>query len=53
MSIRIEIEEIKKKIGNHDKNIELVFTCLDELIEKHKSPEPRNTIGYKKYDKNK
>jgi hypothetical protein len=28
LSIKIEIEEIKKKIINHDKNIELVFNTL-------------------------
>lgn len=32
--LKLEIEEIKKKLKNQDKNIELVFTYLDELIEK-------------------
>ena len=34
LSIKLEIEEIKKKLASQDKNIELVFTYLDELIEK-------------------
>lgn len=48
LSIRFEIEEIKKKIDNHDKNIELMFSYLDELIEKHENPKPRKQIGYKR-----
>ena len=47
LSIRLEIEEIKKQLVNHDKNIELVFNYLDELIEKHENPKPRNAIGFK------
>lgn len=46
--IRLEFEEIKKKLQNQDKNIELVFTYLDELIEKQENPEPRKQIGYKR-----
>ena len=48
LSIKLEIEEIKKKIINQDKNIELVFNYLDELIEKHDKPQPRKQIGYKR-----
>ena len=43
-----EISEIKKKLNNQDKNIEVVFSYLDELIEK--KPEPRKRIGYKPDD---
>jgi len=32
LNVKLEIEEIKKKLENHDKNIELVFSYLDELI---------------------
>ncbi|MBL4887489.1 MAG: ORF6N domain-containing protein [Flavobacteriaceae bacterium] len=46
LSIKLEIEEIKKKLSNHSKNIELVFNYLDELIEKKEKP--RAKIGYKK-----
>ena len=47
LSVRLEIEEIKKHLVNHDKNIELVFSYLDELIEKHDNPKPRKAIGFK------
>jgi hypothetical protein len=47
LSIRLEIEEIKKQLSNHDKNIELVFSYLDELIEKQENPKPRKAIGFK------
>ncbi len=45
--LRLEIERIKKKMDNHDKNIELVFQYLDELLEKKENPKPRKQIGYK------
>lgn len=46
--LRLEIEHIKKKIDTHDKNIELVFKYLDELLEKKQEPYPeRKSIGYK------
>lgn len=48
LNIKLEIEEIKKKLANHDKNIELVFTYLDELIEKQENPKPGKQIGYKR-----
>jgi len=48
LGIKLEIEEIKKKIANQDKNIELVFTYLDELIEKHEKSKSRRQIGYKR-----
>lgn len=48
LNIRLEIEEIKKKLTNQSKNIELVFNYLDELVEKKENPKPINKIGYKK-----
>ena len=45
--LRMEIEQIKNKLGNHSKNIELVFQYLDELLEKKEKPKPRKPIGYK------
>ncbi len=48
LSLKLEIEEIKKKFSNNSKNIELVFNYLDELIEKKENPEPHKQIGYKK-----
>ena len=46
LELKLEIEEIKKKLQNQDKNIELVFNYLDELINKQANPTPRKTIGY-------
>ncbi len=48
MSTKLEIEEIKKKLSNHDKNIKLVFNYLDELIEKQDNKSERIKIGYEK-----
>ncbi len=45
--LRLEIEYIKKKVSNHDKNIELVFQYLDELLEKKENKKERPQIGYK------
>jgi hypothetical protein len=53
MSIRLEIEEIKKKLTNQDKNIELVFSYLDELIEKHDTRKPVQVKGFKSSGKDK
>lgn len=47
LSLKLDIEEVKKKLTNHSKNIELVFNYLDELIEKKDNEKPRNKIGYK------
>ncbi len=47
LNIQLDIGEIKKKLLNQDKNIELVFSYLDELMEKQENPQPRNKIGYK------
>lgn len=45
--LRLEIEKIKNKVENQNKNIELVFQYLDELIEKNEPPKLRNKIGFK------
>lgn len=37
LSVKLDIEEIKKKLVYHGKNIELVFSYLDELIDKKKT----------------
>ena len=34
LSMKLDIEEIKRRLSNQDKNLELVFSYLDELIEK-------------------
>jgi regulator of replication initiation timing len=36
--IRLEIEKIKNKLDNQDKNMEIVFRYLDELLEKQDLP---------------
>ena len=48
LNVKLEIEIIKKKLVNHDKNIELVFSYLDELIEKREDNTERTKIGYKR-----
>jgi regulator of replication initiation timing len=46
--LRLEVEKIKKKLDNQDKNMEVVFQYLDELLEKKDQPKPeRKSIGYK------
>ena len=47
LSLRLEVEAIKKKLTNQDKSIELVFSYLDELTEKQENPKPRKQIGFK------
>jgi len=53
LSVRLEIEDIKKQLVNHDKNIELVFSYLDEMIEKHEPYKPVKVKGFKHSDKDK
>jgi hypothetical protein len=43
--LRLEIEKMRKKMDNQDKNIETVFRYLDQLLEKMERP--RRKIGYK------
>ena len=50
LSLRLEIESIKKKITKQDKSIELVFNYLDELLQQRDNPPPRKQIGFKKTD---
>lgn len=49
--LRSEIEKIKDKLDNNDKNMEVVFSYLDELINR-KEPKniPRKRIGFKPDD---
>ena len=46
--IKLEIKEIKKNLIDQNKNIELVFEYLDQLIDKKENQKPRIKIGYKK-----
>lgn len=47
MSLKLEIEEIKKKLSNQNQNMELVFSYLDELMDKKENTQPRKRIGFK------
>jgi len=47
LNLRLDVESIKKKLLKHDKSIELVFSYLDELIEKKEEPKARKQIGFK------
>lgn len=45
--LRSEIEQIKKKLNNQDKNMEVIFQYLDELADKQQQPATtRKQIGY-------
>ena len=46
--MKLDIAHIQKKLENQGKNIELVFSYLDELIDKKEEEKPRTKIGYKK-----
>lgn len=46
--LKLEIDDIKRKLKNQDKNIELVFSYIDELTEK--KAKPRKRIGFKPDD---
>jgi len=45
--LNLEIEKIKLKLNNHDKNLEIVFKYLDELIGKHPVQNQLTEIGIK------
>ncbi|NER13828.1 ORF6N domain-containing protein [Leptobacterium flavescens] len=47
-SLKMEIERIKNKISKQNKNIELIFDCLDKLILKTENSRARPKIGYRK-----
>ncbi len=48
LSMKLDIEEIKQRLNNQNKSLELIFTYLDELIEKQKNPPPRKQIDHKR-----
>ncbi len=48
--LKLDVEEIKRRLSNHDKNLELVFNYLDELMEKQEKPEERKLIGFRRKD---
>jgi hypothetical protein len=48
LSMKLDIEEIKRRLSNQDKNLELVFSYLDELIDKKHEATTRRPIGFKR-----
>jgi len=46
----LEVEKIKSKLDNQDKNMEVVFRYLDEVLEAKYIPQARRRIGYKSDD---
>ena len=44
VDLKLEIENIKQTLSNQSKNIELVFTYLDELIDKTAQQKPRKKL---------
>ena len=48
LSLKLDIEAIKKKLENQNKNIELIFNYLDGLLGKQENLKPRKQIGYKR-----
>lgn len=45
--LRLEMEEIKKKLNKHSNNIEVVFGYPDKLIEKKETKKPVRKIGFR------
>ena len=50
LRLQLDIELIKKKLENQDRNIELVFSYLDELMEKKENQKPRIPVGFRRKD---
>jgi hypothetical protein len=45
--LRLEIEKIKSRLDNQDKNMDVVFRYLDELTAPKEQQVPRQRIGFK------
>ena len=50
LSLKQEIDTIRQRLDHQDKNVELVFNYLDELLAKQDEVIPRRRIGYKLAD---
>ena len=48
LNLKLEIEGIKKEVRNNKKNVEVLFSYLDELLDKKESEKPITKIGDKK-----
>ncbi|WP_396127449.1 ORF6N domain-containing protein [Aurantibacillus circumpalustris] len=49
--LRLAIEEIWQKTENNTKNIEIVFSYFDDLLNENEKVKPRKAIGYTTPDK--
>jgi hypothetical protein len=45
--IWLQIERIKSKLDNQDRNMELIFKYIDEVMDRQSVSPPRTRIGYK------
>lgn len=45
--LHLEIEKIRSKVDNQDKNMEIVFQYLDQLIDQHKKTKRHKPVGFK------
>lgn len=45
--VKLEINEIKNRLSNHDKSIASIFNYVDELIQQKAIPKSRKRIGFK------
>lgn len=44
--LHLMIEDLRKSTDKNTKSIDIIFQCLDQLMEKDQTPEPRKLIGY-------
>jgi len=51
--LKLEVEKIKKKLDNHDKNIEIVINNFDKLLDGKEKTKPKTQMGYKVHAKKK
>jgi hypothetical protein len=48
LSMKLDIEEIKRRLNSQDRNLAIVFSYLDELIEKRENPTTRKPIDFQR-----
>ena len=48
--ILLQLAKLEKEVKSNNKDIENIFMVLKELIEKQRTPTPRNKIGFKQYE---
>lgn len=44
IELKLELTDVKRRLTNHDKNIEVIFSYIDELTPKTLGP--RKRMGY-------